>query len=490
MKDKKMKAPMSNKSIYRLMLVLVYIIAPIYLIKNIAAGVASGAVTIGICLAVFAIAAAAMHFLKTPDNVKQTVVCMSLVVLVFLISLNSGAYYSDDYCLYIAVLALSGLYFNPKITKFQSAVIPLLLVVQYIVHPEKAESLSQFIMCVVIFMLASFLICLLVTRGQAYIYISETKAEDAETLLASMKEVGEELQKSMAHSATKYEELQVTNNQLIQDAEGLRSGSEGIVQGTQEVVEVCDEAHIVVQATEQQIEALNTEVNSCENAIMESSKSLNDMSKQMATVREAMNSTNKVFSILEGQMGEISSVILELNKIASSTTMLALNASIEAARAGKMGAGFAVVATKVQQLAVDSNGCSQRVAEVLSAMQEQVMETTEKLQGSTEAIGASLTSLDELQSDFDSLTARFEHLYKNIEAQNETIHKVDRVFDDLKEKVATMNGYTEENQAVVESIFTSMDKCTENLDEVIRDSKHLAEVSENMLQNGETKEEV
>ena len=114
------------------------------------------------------------------------------------------------------------------------------------------------------------------------------------------------------------------------------------------------------------------------------------------------------------------------------------------------------------------------------------METTERLQGSTEAIGASLTSLDELQSDFDSLTARFEHLYENIEAQNETIHKVDRVFDDLKEKVATMNGYTEENQAVVESIFTSMDKCTENLDEVIKDSKRLAEVSENMLQNGET----
>lgn len=488
MKDKKMKAPMSSKSIYRLMLVLVYIVAPVYLIKNLIGGVASGAIVIGICLVVFAIAAAAMHFLKTPEHVRQTIVCLSLVFLVFFISLNSGAYYSDDYCLYIAVIALSGLYFNRNITKIQSLIIPILLVIQYIVHPEKAESLSQFIMCVVIFMLASFLLCLLVTRGQAYIYISETKAADAEKLLDSIKEVGAELQKSMAHSTVKYEELQSVNNQLVQDADGLRSGSDGIVQGTQEVVDVCDEAHVVVQATEKQIEALNSEVNSCENAIMESSKSLNDMSKQMGTVREAMNSTNKVFSILEAQMGEISGVIQELNKIASSTTMLALNASIEAARAGKMGAGFAVVATKVQQLAVDSNSCSQRVAEVLSAMQEQVLETTEKLQGSTEAIGGSLTSLDELQSDFDSLTARFDNLYKNIEAQNETIHRVDSVFDELKAKVAVMNEYTEENQAVVESIFTSMDKCTENLNEVIEDSKHLTEVSENMLQTAMTKE--
>lgn len=479
---------MSNKSIYRLMLVLVYIVAPIYLIKNLIGGVASGAITIGICLTVFAIAAAAMHFLQTPPATKQTVVSLSLVLLVFLISLNSGEHYSDDYCLYIAVMALSGLYFNPKITKFQAFVIPIVLVVQYIVHPEKAESLSQFIMCVAIFILAAVLLCLLVNRGEAFIHISENKAEDAEKLLASMKEVGEELQKSMAHTTVKYEELQLVNNQLVQDADGLRSGSDGIVQGTQEVVAVCDEAHVVVQATEQQIEALNGEVNSCENAIMESSKSLNDMSKQMGTVREAMNNTNKVFSILEEQMGEISGVIQELNKIASSTTMLALNASIEAARAGKMGAGFAVVATKVQQLAVDSNSCSQRVAEVLSAMQEQVMETTEKLQGSTEAIGGSLTSLDELQSDFDSLTARFDNLYKNIEMQNETIHKVDSVFDELKAKVAVMNEYTEENQAVVESIFTSMDKCTENLNEVIEDSRRLNEVSENMLQTAMTKE--
>ncbi len=488
MKDKKMKAPMSNKSIYRLMLVLVYIVAPVYLIKNLIGGTASGAITIGICLAVFAIAATAMHFMKTKDSTKQTVVALSVVLLVFLISLNSGAYYSDDYCLYLAVVALSGLYFNPKITKFQSFVIPVLLVVQYIVHPEKVESLSQFIMCVVIFILAAFLLCLLVNRGQAFIYISETKAEDAEKLLNSMKEVGEELQKSMANTATKYEELQGVNNQLVLDASGLRSGSDGIVQGTQEVVDVCDEAHGIVQATEQQIEALNAEVYSCENAIAESSKSLNDMSKQMNSVREAMDNTNKVFSILEEQMGEISGVIQELNKIASSTTMLALNASIEAARAGKMGAGFAVVATKVQQLAVDSNSCSQRVAEVLSAMQEQVLETTEKLQGSTEAIGGSLTSLDELQSDFDSLTSRFENLYMNIENQNETIHRVDCVFDELKEKIAVMNEYTEENQAVVESIFTSMDKCTENLNEVIEDSKHLTEVSENMLQTAMTKE--
>jgi len=480
-KEKKMKEPMSNNSIYRLMLILVYIVAPVYLIKNLIGGAPSGAITIGICLAVFAGATIAMHYMNAKAEVKQTVVSMSLVLLVFVISLNSGAYYSDDYCLYIAVLALSGMYFKPRITNFQAIVIPVLLVVQYLIHPEKAESLSQFILCVVIFGLAAFLICLVVTRGRAYMYISEAKAKDAVDLLDSMKEVGEELQKSMAHTTVKYEELQEVNYKLAMDADELRNGSEEIVVGAQDVMNVCDEAHEVIRSTGQKIEALNNEVGECENAIMESSKSMNVMSKQMGSVREAMNTTNKVFSILKEQMGEISTVIDELNKIASSTNMLALNASIEAARAGKMGSGFAVVAAKVQQLAVDSNGCSERVTDVLGEMQEKVNETTAQLHESTEAITGSLVSLDELQNDFDSLTARFENLYQTIEEQNGAIQKIDQVFDDLKDKVNVMSSYTEENKLAVESIFVSMDKCTENLQEVIEDSKHVSQMSENML---------
>ncbi len=481
MKEIKVKEPMSNKTIYRLMLVLVYIVAPVYLIKNIAAGVASGAVIMGVCLAVFAGAAIAMHYLNTRQEIKQIVVSMSLVGLIFIVSLNSGAYYSDDYSLYLAVMALSALYFNPLITRCQAIAIPILLIIQYIVHPEKVESLPQFIMCVVIFCLAAFLICLVVSRGCSFMNISESRAKEAEKLIGSMKEVGEELQKSMGHTTSKYEELQEVNYKLAMDADELRNGSEGIVFGAQEVVDVCDEAHIVIRSTEKQIESLNKEVNSCESAIKESSKSMNVMSKQMGSVREAMNSTNKVFSLLENKMGEISIVIDELNKIATSTNMLALNASIEAARAGKMGAGFAVVAAKVQQLAVDSNGCSERVTDVLSEMQEQVLETTAQLRESTEAIGGSLSSMDELQSDFSSLTARFENLYQNIEEQNKTIQKIDHVFDELKEKVSVMSSYTDENKAAVESMFVSMDKCTENLQEVIEDSKRMTRVSEDML---------
>ena len=124
--------------------------------------------------------------------------------------------------------------------------------------------------------------------------------------------------------------------------------------------------HQKILTTGNQIHALNADVNQFEAALSENHKNMEDMNKQMAYVQKSMQETSEVFRTLEQQMMQISEVTEQLNKIASSTTMLALNASIEAARAGKMGAGFAVVASKVQDLAVDSNKCSVQVAEVVT----------------------------------------------------------------------------------------------------------------------------
>ena len=161
--------------------------------------------------------------------------------------------------------------------------------------------------------------------------------------------------------------------------------------------------------------------------------------------------------------------------------MLALNASIEAARAGTAGAGFAVVASKVQQLAVDSTGCSKRVEEVLGAMQEQILETTEQMHESTEAIHNSLKSLNIVQGDFDGLTERFKRLYQHIEEQNQNIHSVDSIFDALKDRIAEMNTYSEENQETVDSISDAMGKYQMHMAMVIEETKHVNTVSENML---------
>ena len=205
------------------------------------------------------------------------------------------------------------------------------------------------------------------------------------------------------------------------------------------------------------------------------------MNNQMTSVKQAVDEANEVFAKLQMQIQEISAVTDQLNSIAASTNMLALNASIEAARAGQSGAGFAVVASKVQELAVDSNRCSSQVVEVVSAMQSQIAITTEQLEESTDAIDSSIGALEGLQNSFDDLTVQFEALYDNIEAQNVNVEKMDTEISQLETRINEMSAATEENQVYVDEIANAVELYKNHMKLVVDDTQQVNDLSASML---------
>lgn len=476
------KKPISKDTIFKVMLYVTYIVAAVFLLKNILGKSLSGVVAIGISLAVFTAILLIMRSNHAKIENQQFVVSMSLVVLVFIISLNSGAYYSDDFPLYLAVIGLTGLYLRPRYTLIQGILADILLVLQYVIHPEKTESTGQFFLCLLMFMLASGMFYMAIQRGRAFILMSQARAEEAEGLLKSLATIGEELQHNFENSMGRIENLQEANARLEGNTSDLRQNSDSIVQEAREVEYTCDNAQDKVQVTESQIGALNGEVKSFETALAANRRNMEEMNRQMEAVKRTVHETNEVFCMLEQRMQEIHTVTEQLNSISSSTTMLALNASIEAARAGQAGAGFSVVASKVQELAVDSNKCSGQVADVVNAMQEQIQKTTLRLGESVEAINSSLGALDGLQGGFDHLTQQFGSLYSNIEEQNSNVKQVETIFMELKDKIADMSAHSEENQVSVEAIAEAMGVYKESMNQVIDDSKHVHELSASMLE--------
>lgn len=178
---------------------------------------------------------------------------------------------------------------------------------------------------------------------------------------------------------------------------------------------------------------------------------------------------------------KISQAAIYISEIASQTNLLSLNASIEAARAGQSGAGFAVVASKVQELAVDSNRCSGQVVEVVTAMQSQIEITTEQLGESTSAIDASISALEGLQDSFGDLTTQFGALYDNIESQNTNVEKMDDKISQLESRINEMSACSEENQAYVDEITNAVELYKDHMRLVINDSQQVNDLSVSML---------
>lgn len=477
------KKPMAEDKIFKYMMTAVFLVAALFFAKNILTQAWTGAIVIGVCLVVFSGAIFLMKKMNITQKVQQLVLCLSIVFLVFCISLNSGNYYSDDFPLYLAVIALSGLYLVPKYTLIQAGLIDVLLIAAYFIHPEKADPFSQYMMCVVILTICAFCFYLVINRGRSYIRLGEQRAKEAEKLLAELKDAGEKLQANCEHSLERVTKLEKANERLESSIDDLRDGSSNITQGTVDVSQTFDDMQEKMLITQEHVSSMNTEVKKVEDSLADSKKNMKEMNSEMLALKQTLEATNTVFTTLQNEIKEIVTFTQQLNKIANSTNTLALNASIEAARAGQMGAGFAVVAGKVQVLAEDSNKCSGQIASVVNAMESLINETSKQLSVSHEAVDHSIDSLNEFQDSFKNLTSQFKSLYRNIEDQNDNIQQMDYSFVELRDKISDMASSSEENQNSVNAITESIDVYKYNINKIVDDNIIINQLSASLLES-------
>ena len=112
-------------------------------------------------------------------------------------------------------------------------------------------------------------------------------------------------------------------------------------------------------------------VSSIESTQFELVTAVNEVKLQSADISSASTAITKVFE----SSNNISSIIEVINMIAEQTNLLALNAAIEAARAGEQGRGFAVVADEVRSLASKTRDSTQEISGLIAQLQNQVEET-------------------------------------------------------------------------------------------------------------------
>ena len=263
-------------------------------------------------------------------------------------------------------------------------------------------------------------------------------------ILLKVSEVSGQIEQSVEFVTGKIEENSARSEQLSATMDVVMTKMSN---QNEETIVAQEKVHTIDSVTERITGNADRIMENTEQSMIDSQKGNENMelyTKQLKDVNSIMSQVSDVVGQLGSSAEEMNDIIQTITNIADQTNLLSLNASIEAARAGESGRGFAVVASEIGNLAENSSSSAQKIADIISEVQSNSKEMTEKMN-----IG--LKQLDEGNKIASDTMKNFKNIQNGIQLVNENVKEI---LDDIKE----LSSYVEDVYTTMNSVRTATDE--------------------------------
>ncbi|MCX6007874.1 MAG: methyl-accepting chemotaxis protein [Chloroflexi bacterium] len=169
--------------------------------------------------------------------------------------------------------------------------------------------------------------------------------------------------------------------------------------------------------------------------------------KGMESIKKTMDAVSARINGLGDRSKEIGKIVAAIDDIADQTNLLALNAAIEAARAGEQGRGFAVVADEVRKLAERSSKATEEIADLINGIQSGVAETVTAMQKGTKEVDGGFDLVNKAGESLDEILARSKEVGIQVEQISSAAQQLTDMSIEMVKLSDNINAIVEENTA-------------------------------------------
>ena len=353
------------------------------------------------------------------------------------------------------------------------------------------------------------------------VYDSANSLNDAASrLAASAKEAGDatsQISITIQQVATGINQQAESISKTASSSEQMSRAIDGVARGAQEqslsVVKASNVTSLITTAIQQVAVSAEVGANGVSQAAetaREGARTVEETIQGMSTIKEKVGLSAQKVQEMGQRSSQIGAIVGTIDDIASQTNLLALNAAIEAARAGEHGKGFAVVADEVRKLAEKSTAATKEIASLIHDIQDTVTEAVTAMdQGATEvekgvqranksdeALGEILKAVQavnqqvdeialaakEINSSSNELVSAMDSVSAVVEQNTAFTEEMSANSDDVTQSVESIASVSEENSAAVEEVSASTQDMSLQVSEVNQSAQKLADMAQSLLQ--------